>query len=110
LAIHRALSDEENMTPRQAVVRCLQQFGLSPRDFTERASGEFALALLAALGRDPGEDDPNLRIVFTEDLTESNLPRHAWVFIRGRHYDAETPRGVRDWKDLPVFRRARGED
>jgi hypothetical protein len=98
------------MTPRKAVVLCLQRFGLSPRDVTERASGEFALALLAMLGGDPGDDDPNLRILFTEDLNEPGLPTHAWLFYGGRHYDAECPRGVRDWRHLPVFRRARGED
>jgi hypothetical protein len=61
------------------------------------------------LGGDPGEDDPNCRILFTEDLTESPLPGHAWVFFHGRHFDAECPQGVRNWRNLPVFRRARRE-
>jgi hypothetical protein len=95
------------MTVRHSVLRCLRTLGLSPREVTDRASGEFALALLAMLGGDSGTEDPNCRVFFTEDVTELDLPRHAWVFYHGKHYDAECPRGVRDWRDLPVFRRAR---
>lgn len=28
----------------------------------------------------------------------------AWVEFNGRHYDAETPDGVEDWRDLPHFK------
>lgn len=30
---------------------------------------------------------------------------HAWTYWKGRHYDAETPEGVEDWRDLPFFKR-----
>jgi hypothetical protein len=62
---------------RQLILHCLREMGLSPRHITERASGEFALALLSALGGDPGNEDPICRIFFTEDLSEEDLPRHA---------------------------------
>lgn len=32
---------------------------------------------------------------------------HHWVYWRGGHYDAETPRGVRAPEDLPFYRRRR---
>lgn len=32
---------------------------------------------------------------------------HAWFYLQGLHFDAEAPHGVRDWRELPIFRRAR---
>jgi hypothetical protein len=37
--------------------------------------------------------------------TWEDLPGHAWVCVRGRHFDAEVPRGVDRRLDLPIFRR-----
>ena len=34
---------------------------------------------------------------------DSELPGHYWVEFRGKHYDAETPDGVNDWRELPIF-------
>jgi hypothetical protein len=94
------------MTLRDLISDCIQKMGLSPREVTDRASGEFALALLAMLGGDL-EEDPNCRLLFTEDVSnQDELPRHTWVFFEGRHFDAESPEGVKDWRQLPVFRRA----
>lgn len=30
---------------------------------------------------------------------------HVWVEYKGKHYDAETPNGVSDWKDIPHIQR-----
>jgi len=30
---------------------------------------------------------------------------HCWTYWRGRHYDAEVPWGVEDWRDLPFWSR-----
>lgn len=30
---------------------------------------------------------------------------HVWVWYKDKHYDAEAPQGVLDWKDLPIFKR-----
>jgi len=30
---------------------------------------------------------------------------HVWFYLQGLHFDAEAPHGVRDWRDLPFFRR-----
>lgn len=45
-------------------------------------------------------DDPE---DFDEDLTD--VPNHAFVQIGDRYYDAETPQGVTNWWDLPVYKR-----
>lgn len=39
------------------------------------------------------------------DIHTDNYPHHEWVFAKGRHYDAEVPTGVGDWRDLPFFNR-----
>ena len=44
----------------------------------------------------------------TENYIEDpNLPGHCWIEHDGRHYDSETPQGVADWRDLPIFVRWR---
>jgi hypothetical protein len=30
---------------------------------------------------------------------------HVWVKYRGRYYDAETPNGVADWREIPHIQR-----
>lgn len=30
---------------------------------------------------------------------------HRWIYWKGKHYDAEAPEGVIDWKQLPFFKR-----
>jgi len=40
---------------------------------------------------------------------DSGLPGHYWVEYQGKHYDSEAPEGVKDWKDLPIFRRSRNK-
>ena len=34
-----------------------------------------------------------------------DLPGHCWAFIDGRHFDAEAPDGVTDWRELPIFKK-----
>ena len=39
-----------------------------------------------------------------ETTFDHNLPTHLWVELNGYHYDAETPEGVSEWKELPIFK------
>ena len=34
---------------------------------------------------------------------EFSLLGHFWIYYEGKHYDAETPSGVKDWKKLLIF-------
>jgi hypothetical protein len=34
-----------------------------------------------------------------------DLPGHVWIYYNGKHYDSETPNGIKSWKSLPVFKR-----
>ena len=46
------------------------------------------------------------QVMRTHWNSRHNLPGHAWIVWNGKHYDAENPQGVRDWKKLKFFRRA----
>ncbi|MEK6829300.1 MAG: hypothetical protein AABY15_04170 [Nanoarchaeota archaeon] len=35
----------------------------------------------------------------------THLPHHAWIYYSGKHYDAESPDGVDNWTELPIFKR-----
>jgi len=48
---------------------------------------------------------PKSEIFFLE---HNDIP-HAVIFLAGLYYDAETPQGVRDYRQLPIFNRPRGE-
>ncbi|MCK4665996.1 hypothetical protein KAU33_04560 [Candidatus Dependentiae bacterium] len=37
---------------------------------------------------------------------EFDLPGHVWIFHKGKHYDAEAPDGVKNFFNLPIFKRA----
>lgn len=41
--------------------------------------------------------------VHVDGRAVAHIPEHAhsWVYWCGRHYDAEAPEGVEDWRDLP---------
>lgn len=32
---------------------------------------------------------------------------HSWIEYKGKHYDAEAPNGVKDWRDLPLLKRSK---
>lgn len=49
---------------------------------------------------------PGAESVCTENFTDSGkYPGHIWIYYKGRHYDAESPEGVKDWKELPIFKK-----
>lgn len=35
----------------------------------------------------------------------SEYTGHCWIYYKGKHYDAEEPEGVENWKNLPIFNR-----
>lgn len=72
-------------------------FPLSPRHINQGRCELFAMDVLLKV--------PGARVRSTGALTREELPEHYWVLYNGRHYDAEAPEGVENWRDLPFFRR-----
>jgi len=36
--------------------------------------------------------------------SQPDMPGHVWIFWKGKHYDAMTRDGVKDWRDLDIFK------
>ena len=69
-----------------------------PRDINNGSCEDFQQEVTTAF--------PEAHERVTENYpSAARMPGHCWVFFRGRHYDAETPRGVDRWQRLPIFRR-----
>lgn len=79
--------------------------------------------LIRAYARPPYDIDNGVCDYFASDLVlaleaigkvaetywtpeEVDLPGHCWVKVDGRFYDAETPFGVADWRELLIFKNA----
>ena len=95
---------------RNAVVAAreyvLQQFDLSPSSIEEVNNGYCNVVAIQAAKSLP-----------TGDVTVLELQRdehsHVWLTADGKHFDAEAPSGVGDWRELPFFSRhqpAEGSD
>lgn len=88
-------------TPRALFQLFGKQEGLTPAEINSGNCDEAAEFVAAKLG-------DGAVPTYTEDNSEDDdLPGHCWVKWRGKHYDAEAPAGVTDWRDLPIFSRPR---
>lgn len=76
----------------------IKKWGLTPAEINSGRCDEFAQDVWDITG---GE------LVATEDVDgdTSTLPGHVWIVVNGRHYDAETPEGVDDFRQLKIFKR-----
>jgi len=90
---------QEEMGLPEILRRLVGAYGSHPRAINNGNCDLFAedLVLAAELFGEQGQV-----FVTPED---DELPGHCWVFMRGKHFDAETPEGVVDWRELPIFKR-----
>ena len=79
--------------------RIVTVYGLYPYDINCGNCDYFASDFLFVAGRLGKSGEP----LVTPD--EEDLPGHCWAFIDGRHFDAEAPDGVTDWRELPIFKK-----
>ncbi len=72
---------------------------IKPYDINDGLCEDFALAVVEKC---KGAID-----VCTENYVDFGmLPGHVWIIYRMKHYDAECPEGVNNWRELPIFKRA----
>lgn len=66
---------------------------------------ELAHDVISLMGGESG----SLVAVWNDELDETvndgdcQKPSHCFIRYRGKYYDSETPEGVSEWEDLPIF-------
>ncbi len=73
-----------------------------PTEINKGHCEEFAMTVIRKLG---GCSDA-LYEMCTQNVDpkeQMDLPYHVWIFCNGRHYDSESPDGVDNWRELPIF-------
>jgi hypothetical protein len=86
--------------------------GLTPEIINEGYCSEFAHSVVRAIQKDRGRDVGEAgKHNDTDDVHTSrvgpneNGDGHLWITVEGRHYDAESPEGITDPKELKWFSR-----
>ena len=90
---------EHGMALPDILKRLVIAYGLQPYDINNGNCDYFAedfLFVAKKLGN-PGR--------FFATPEDEDLPGHCWAFVSGRHFDAEAPEGVGDWRELPIFKK-----
>lgn len=108
--------DSEQLTPAEVaeIVReARDEWGQDPCDINQGACLDFAAEIArqipcaTTMGNEEmaahAPEHTHEPQVIDGDLILGGGPEHAWVYHRGRHYDAEAPDGVDCWTDLPFF-------
>jgi hypothetical protein len=104
--LQRQPLDDDAMTVEAMIHYMLEEWGTEPMvinsAYASRSRASFATTF-ANTGYGARSTTPT--ILAPADET---LPGHAFYTFEGRHYDAEAPEGVEDWRTLPIFLRAVG--
>ncbi len=82
-------------------------WGKSPHDINCGECVEFAQSVIEEMGGE-SEDLYNLCNLNFDPKWLTELPGHAWILYKGRHYDSESPNGVDDWRELSIFEKFKG--
>jgi hypothetical protein len=104
-SIYNPVMGQDKKANVPAVVKKLvKEFGKTPYQINDGECDDFADKLQEQIGGVFLQTAP-----WDGNFVSSQLPGHAWVYWGGRHYDAETPNGVADWKQLPIFKKMWGD-
>jgi hypothetical protein len=79
-------------------------WGRNPQEINEIGCSWFAMTIASEIG-----DEATLQESSDVD-SEDILTPHMWVVYKTKCYDAETPDGVDDYLDLPIFKRMKKSD
>jgi len=79
-------------------------WGRTPQEINEIGCSWFAMTIASDIG-----DEATLQESSEVDGYAILTP-HMWVIYKNKCYDAETPEGVHDYLDLPIFKRMKKSD
>lgn len=87
------------MTDISSVVRSVvDTYDISPYEINNGRCEEFMKNIMRL---SPATEECCTGFVLAnENMT---YPPHVWVYYNGKHYDAECPEGVSDFRELPFF-------
>ena len=95
------MSSEEVAQTAENVTNSYLDRDLSPEaNTTEELNNGFCNAVAQEIFEEAGKPD-GMQVMEASTMGG----RHQWVSYNGRHYDAETPTGVENFEDLPVWER-----
>lgn len=79
-------------------------WGKNPQEINEIGCSWFAMTIASDIGAEA-------TLLESSDVDGDDiLPPHMWVIYKNKCYDAETPDGVDDFLDLPIFKRMEKRD
>jgi hypothetical protein len=78
--------------------------GRNPQEINKIGCSWFAMTITSEIG-----DEATLQESSDVDV-DAILTPHMWVVYKNKCYDAETPDGVDDFLDLPIFKRMKKRD
>lgn len=84
-----------------AIKSLVASYNMRPYDINNGNCDDFALDLLKQVGGEIWETNP-----MGDDTPEAGqeLATHVWLYHSGKHYDAEHPMGVTNWKKFSIFK------
>jgi len=89
------------MNIKSIIKETIRQWKISPSKINNGRCEDFAMEIIDKMG---GYSNI-LYEVCTENFVEfGELVSHVWIYYKGRYYDAECLQGVRNWKELPIFK------
>lgn len=83
------------MTNKKVVIDGEEIYPRAPRDINRGLCEEFMMEVLSEI--DGGEER-------CSEMYDEAKGGHMWIYYDGKHYDAECPSGVLEWKQLPFFK------
>jgi hypothetical protein len=86
------------MQIKDVITKLIKEFNISPQQINNGECDQFAVEIGILF---PESDELCSEVVGIFE------PRHIWIEYKGKHYDAETPNGVSDYKKLPIFKNSK---
>lgn len=99
ISVGGSKSDKLNSAITQATKEYTDQ-GISPKEITHGHCYEWAQSVKTKCPEVVAKDIAYGKFMFGV----KDLPYHVWVEHKGKAYDAESPKGVKDWKELNYFK------
>ena len=90
------------MSIKRIIEETIKQWDISPYDINNGECEDFAMEILDKMG---GYSEDITKVCTQNFVDFGSLDLgHVWILYKGKHYDAECSNGVKDWKNLPIFK------